>query len=52
MNRCENWNLAEDIAMHRFIWLALLFAIPAHAETYEMRVARHTSTAFLQFNVM
>lgn len=31
---------------------AMLLALPAHAETNEVRIAQQTSTAFLQFNVM
>ena len=38
--------------MHRILWLAMLFAVSAHAETTEVRIAQQTSTAFLQFNVM
>lgn len=37
--------------MRRFLWFlaALLFAVPAHAETNEVHIAQQTSAAFLQF---
>ena len=40
--------------MRRTVWLllTLLFAMPALAETNEVRIAQQTSIAFLQFNVM
>ena len=40
--------------MRRTVWLllTLLLAMPARAETNEVRIAQQTSIAFLQFNVM